>query len=182
MLLFFCDTSIRKMQKGLDFSVEAVIICNFLSSSVGFNPCRCFFRLTPVFRFRFQPLWAVHSTACAASFPLSDPLCLGSLSVPSVSGSDYSASVSSFPFSFRFCLTVASSVLAFRFRFLRFPRSLLPGFPCIFSRFRYSALCLFPFALPCFAPTAVPQVLTFCFRFRPFPFFSAFFRPLLFRF
>ena len=36
----------------------------------------------------------------------------------------------------------------------------------------YSALCLFPFVLPSFAPTAVPLVL---------PFFSAFFRPLLFR-
>ena len=36
----------------------------------------------------------------------------------------------------------------------------------------YSASCSFPFILPGFAPTAVPPVL---------PFFSAFFRPLLFR-
>ena len=36
----------------------------------------------------------------------------------------------------------------------------------------YSAFCSFPFILPGFAPTAVPPVL---------PFFSAFFRPLLFR-
>ena len=43
-------------------------------------------------------LWAVHSTTCAASFPLSDPLCFGSLSVTSVSGSDYSASVLPFLF------------------------------------------------------------------------------------
>ena len=61
------------------------------------------------------------------------------LSSASVLASHYSASASSFPFSSRFCLTVASSVLVFRFRFLRFPRSVLPGFPCILSRFRYSA-------------------------------------------
>ena len=34
---------------------------------------------------------------------------------------------------------MASSVLVFRFPILRLPRSLLPGFPCIRSRFRYSA-------------------------------------------
>ena len=33
---------------------------------------------------------------------------------------------------------------------------------------RYSAFCLFPFILPSFAPTAVPLVLPFCFRFRAF--------------
>ena len=74
-----------------------------------------------------------------ASFSLSDPRCFRALSTTSVLGSDYSASVSSFPFSSCLRLTVASSVLVFRFRFLRFPRSLLPGFPCIPSRFRYSA-------------------------------------------
>ena len=69
---------------------------------------------------------------------------------------------------------MASSVLVFRFRFLRFPRSLQPDLSCFPSRFRYSAFCLFPFVLPCFAPTAVPQVLAFCFRFRPFPFLFRF--------
>ena len=38
----------------------------------------------------------------------------------------------------------------------------------------YSASCLFPFILPGFAPTAVPPVLPFCFRFRAFPFRSAY--------
>ena len=66
----------------------------------------------------------------------------------------------------------------FRSRFLGFPRSFRPGLPCFLSRFLYSASCLFPFVLPCFAPTAVPQVLAFCFRFRPFPFPAGFFRPL----
>ena len=53
--------------------------------------------------------------------------------------SDYSASVSSFPLSSCFRLTVASSVLRFRFRFFGFPHSVLPSFPCSPSRFRYSA-------------------------------------------
>ena len=74
-----------------------------------------------------------------ASFSLSDPRCFRALSTTSVLGSDYSASVSSFPFSSCFRLTVAFPVLRFCFRFLAFPRSFLPGFPCILSRFRYSA-------------------------------------------
>ena len=44
---------------------------------------------------------------------------------------------------------------------LGFPRSFLPGFPCILSRFPYLAFCWFPFVLPCFAPAAVPQVIPF---------------------
>ena len=36
----------------------------------------------------------------------------------------------------------------------------LPGFPCSPSGSAYSARCLFPFVLSCFAPTAVPQALT----------------------
>ena len=195
------------------------------------------------------------------------------------SGSDYSASVSSFPLSSRFPLTVGHlSVLPFRSRFCGFPRSLLPDFSCLPPRFlysaslmvsfrpslihsrscssgaylvlllsvfslsfcflssasvpvpatrplflpflflpvsasqrlprcalsafaslafpvlsdlvshvffpgsSYSAFCLFPFILPGFAPSAVPPVLPLCSRFRAFPFQSAFFRPLLFRF
>ena len=43
------------------------------------------------------------------------------------------------------------------------------SFPTHFPVLRYSAFCLFPFVLPGFAPTAVPPVLTFCFRFRSFP-------------
>jgi len=51
------------------------------------------------------------------------------------SGSGYSASVSSFPLSSRLRLTVASSVLPFRFRFLAFPRSFRPDLSCRLSRF-----------------------------------------------
>ena len=76
----------------------------------------------------------------AASASLSDPRCFRFLSSASVLGSDYSASVSSFPFSSCLRLTVASSVLRSCFRSFGFPRSSLPGFPCILSRFWYSAL------------------------------------------
>ena len=79
------------------------------------------------------------SRPVAASASLSDLRCFRSLSVASVLDSDYSASVSSFPSSSRFRLTVASSVLRSPFRSCGLPRSLLPGFPCILSRFRYSA-------------------------------------------
>ena len=79
------------------------------------------------------------SRPSAASASLSDPRCFRFLSSASVLGSDYSASVSSFPFSSCLRLTVASSVLRSHFRSFGFPRSLLPGFPCIPSRFRYSA-------------------------------------------
>ena len=82
----------------------------------------------------------------------------------------------------RFRLTVASSVRRPRFRSCGLPRSLQPDLSCLPSRFSYSAFCLFPFVLPRFAPTAVPRVLAFRFRLRPFPFPSGFFRPLQFRF
>ena len=51
------------------------------------------------------------------------------------SGSGYLASVSSFPLSSRLRLTVASSVLPFRSRFLGLPRSLRPDLSCLPSRF-----------------------------------------------
>ena len=81
------------------------------------------------------------SRPSTASASLSDPRCFRSLSVASVLGSDYSASVSSFPASSCLRLTVASSVLRSRFRSFGLPRSLPPGFPCVPSRFRYSASC-----------------------------------------
>ena len=92
------------------------------------------------------------------------------LSSTSVLASHYSASVSSFPISSRSRLTVASPVSD-----SAFASSVSPVLPSPVSRAflpgsSYSASCSFPFALPRFAPTAVPRVLAFCFRFRPFPF------------
>ena len=104
----------------------------------------------------------------AASFPLSDLRCFSILSSASVLDSDYSASACPFllfPVLPRSCFPGAR----FRSRFLGFPflsglisHAILPG-SC--TRLR----CSFPFALPCFAPTAVPQVLAFRSRFRHFP-------------
>ena len=71
----------------------------------------------------------------AASFLLSDPRCFSILSSASVLDSGYSASVSSFPLSSWLRLTVASPVHPFCFRFLSFPRSFRPGFPCLLSWF-----------------------------------------------
>ena len=109
----------------------------------------------------------------AASFPLSDLRCFSFLSSASVLGSDYSASVLPFllfPVPPHSCFPGAR----LRSRFLGFPflsglisNALLPD-SC--SQLR----CSFLFALPRFAPTAVPQVLAFRFRFRPFPFFFRF--------
>ena len=52
-------------------------------------------------------------------------------------------------------------MLPFRLRFPDPSPYSRPGFPCHLSGSVYSASCLFPFVLPCFAPTAVPQVLPF---------------------
>ena len=84
-------------------------------------------------------------------------------------GSDYSASVSSFPL-----LPCLASQWLFRCRPLAFrppgfSTSVPPSFPCFPSVFKYSASCLFPFILPGFAPTAVPPVLPSCSRLRAFP-------------
>ena len=105
-------------------SASNCFVCNFFSSSVGFNLCSCVFRLTLVFRFRFRPLWAVQLAAFAASFPLSDPRCFSFLSSASVLGSDYSASA--FPF-LLFPVPPRSCFPGARFRscFLGFP--FLPG-------------------------------------------------------
>ena len=121
-----------------------------------------------------------------ASLPLSDPRCFRFLSSASVLGSDYSASVSSFPFSSRFCLTAASSVLRSHFRSFGFPRSLLPGFPCIPSRFRYSAFLFVSFHPSSLRSHSCSTSACLLFRFRfssgIFCSASAFFRPLLLSF
>ena len=144
-----------------------VSVCNFLSSSAGFNLCSCFFPAhLLIFRFFLSASAFNHFSRpsvprpCAASLPLSDPRCFRFLSSASVLGSDYSASVSSFPVSSRFRLTVAYPALPFRFRFLGFSTFRPAWFPMPSVRlFRTQLRCMFPFALPCFAPTAVPQVL-----------------------
>ena len=129
------------------FSVLGFLFVSFRSSLIHFP--QLFLRCFP-FSVFFRPL-------LFRAFPLS--LCfLSSALVPPPATQ---LSVSSFPFSSCFCLTVAFSVLRFCFRFFGFPRSLLPDLSCIPSRFWYLAFCLFPFVLSCFTPTAVPQVIPF---------------------
>ena len=79
-------------------------------------------------------------------------------------------SVSSFPLLPRFASQLLFGCCLSAFRLPGFSASVSPGFPCFPSASKYSAFCLFPFVLPSFAPAAVPLVLTFCFRFRSFPF------------
>ena len=116
----------------------------------------------------FDCLWAVHSTAFAVSFPLSDLRCFRFLSSASVLDSDYSASVLLFllfPVPPHSCFPgarIRSRFLGFLFLPGLISHAFLPG-SCTWLR------CSFPFALSCFAPTAVPQVLTFRFHFRSFP-------------
>ena len=142
-------------------------VCNFLSSSAGFNLCSCFFpahlfpfRSTFRFRFpsfsrpsvpRFYPLPFRFLTPAVFAFfrPLqfwvltTQPLFFFSafFSVPPPSG---------FP--------VAPSLLSLlRFFPLSFRLISHPVCPILLTQL----CCSFPFALPCFAPTAVPQVLAF---------------------
>ena len=82
----------------------------------------------------------------ALAFGLSPSVPLSFVRFPS--GSDYSASVSSFPLSSRFRLTVASSMLP-----SAFASWVLPVLPSLISHAffpgsSYSASCLFPFAPP----------------------------------
>ena len=104
------------------------------------------------------------------------------LSSASVLAPHYSASVSSFPFSFCFCLTVASSGDPSAFASLVFPvlsslisHAFLPG-----SGTQLSVCFLSSF------PASLPQLFHRCllpaFAFRIFRVPSASFRPLLFRF
>ena len=160
------------------FGRGLVIICNFLSSSVGFNLCSCFFRLTPVLCFRFRPLWAVRSTTFAASLPLSDPLCFGILSSASVLGSDYSASVLPFllfPSPPHSGFLGAPSPLSLPW--------LSPFSPTWFPVSSVSVLVL-GFAVRFLSPfpASLPQLFHRCLPSGIFHFRSASFRLLLFRF
>ena len=93
-------------------------------------------------------------------------------------GSDYSASVSSFPSSSCLRLTVASSVLRSRFRSFGSPRSFLPGFPCILSRFRYSASLYVSFRPSLIRSHSCSSGACLFFRFLASPSFPAFSVPL----
>ena len=126
-------------------SLTISFVCNFLSSSAGFNLCSCFFRLTLVFRFRFRrslgrpihglsPLPFRFLTSAVSAF--FRPLQFWILTTQPLLFLSFSS---------RFRLTVASSVRPLCFRFLGFPPSLRPGFPCLPSGFLYSAFLFVSF-------------------------------------
>ena len=63
-----CEKSCKR-KKGLDFSVKAIIyLCNFLSSSAGFNPCSCFFPAHPCLPLSF-PTFSGPSIPRLSPFP-----------------------------------------------------------------------------------------------------------------
>ena len=84
------------------------------------------------------------------------------------SGSDYSVFRFFLSCSSLLRLTVAFQVLGSSFRSFHLLPFFLSDFSFSFPGSQYSVFCWFPFVLPCFAPAAVPQVITFCFRLRCF--------------
>ena len=163
--MFFSSTLIKRWFQPFGLhsrSLTISFVCNFLSSSAGFNLCSCFFPAHPCLLLSL-PAFSGPSVPrpVAASLPLSDPRCFGFLSSASVLGSDYSASV------LPFCSLHASasqwlsrcSLGPFVPQVFHLLSGLVshPFLPVLLTWLR----CSFPFALPCFAPTAVPQVLAF---------------------
>ena len=123
----------------------------------------------------FRPsLIRSHSCSSGAYLVLSLSVFSPSVPLPFVRftfGSGYSASVSSFPLSSRLRLTVASSVHPFRSRFLGFPRSFRPGFPCLLSRFFVLGFLFVSFRPSRLRSHSCSTDAPFCFRFRVFPHF-----------
>ena len=153
---------------------RSYFICNFFSSSTDFNPRSCFNRFTFVFLFRSD--FSRPSIPRFASFPFNflpsavlaffrllqfwilttKPLFLPFPHLP-VSASQWLLQCSS------------SALTSYVFH--------IPS--CLISRAFFPVsgtrtYCMFPFILPWFAPTAVPQVLTFNFRILCCPFHFCF--------
>ena len=147
-LLCFSPLFIKRWFRSCDLHTRSLtnrFVCNFLSSSAGFNLCSCFFPAHPCLSAYFGlPL----SRPVAASASLSDPRCFRSLSVASVLGSDYSASVSSFP-----SLPDSASQWLPQCSALPFVPAVFPVLSCLVSRAFFPGSgtqprCMFPFALP----------------------------------
>ena len=119
------------------------------------------------FPFRFVSSASLQVSGLPLSRPfvvsasLSDPRCFRFLSSASVLGSDYSASVLLFSFLFGSASQWLSRCSFASFVAQVFPLSFRlishPVCPILLTQL----CCSFPFALPCFAPTAASQVLVF---------------------
>ena len=150
---------------------HAGFVCNFLSSSAGFNLCSCFFRLTLAFwlalsgfsGLNFFPLSLLSvDFLTSAVFAFFRPLQFWILTTQPL--------FLLFPF-----LPVSASQWLPQCSALAFAPSVFPVLSCLVSRAFFPGSgtqrsCMFPFALPRFAPTAVPRVLASGFRFPHFPF------------
>ena len=174
--MYFIPTLMKRWFRSCDLhsrSFTNSFVCNFLSSSVGINLCSCFSRLTLALRFRFRLSLGFHFHGLL-------PLPLLFLT-PAVFASFRSLQFwvlttqplfLLFPF-----LPVSASQWLPQCSDSAFASSVFPVLPRLVSRAFFPGsgtqlCCMFPFALPRFAPTAVPRVLAFS---------SGSFRPLLFR-
>ena len=186
--LLFSSTIIKQWFQPFGLHTHCLtnsFVCNFLSSSAGFNLCSCFFRLTLAFWLSLSGFSGPSiPRPGAASFPLSDPRCFRVLSSASVLGSDYSASVSSFP-----SLPASASQWIAQCSGSAFASSVFPVLPRLVSRalrpgsgtwLSVRFLSSFPASLPqlfhrCFPSFPLPRVRIFPGLFC-LP--SGFFRPL----
>ena len=160
---------IRTKQKSLDFSVETALlfptiikrwfqpfglhthcltnrfVCNFLSSSAGFNLCSCFFPAHPCLPLSFPtslglpfhglaPLPFRFLTPAVFAFFRPLPVCFRLLSL--------SVFLS---FSSQFRLTAGFPGAQVPLSLSLFPRSSPPDLSCVLSRFSYSALLMVSF-------------------------------------
>ena len=177
-LLCFSPLFIKRWFRSCDLHTRSLtnrFVCNFLSSSAGFNLCSCFFPARPCLAaFSGLPL----SRPVAASASLSDPRCFRALSTASVLGSDYSASVSSFP-----CFLIpphsgflSASLSLSLLRSSPFSPAWFPVHSLPVPVLSFAVCFLSPF------PDSLPRPFLRCFSFEIFRFPSASFRPLTFSF
>ena len=149
---FFRSSGFFPFRPGLVSHPFLPVLHTWLSCIVSFRPSQS--------RSRSRSTGA-HPTLHLAASSQMFAHAFRSLSFPSGLESNYSASASSFPLFHRFRLTAGFLGFSVPLSLPRLSPSSQPGFPCLLPGSKYSAFCLFPFVLPCFAPTAVPQVLPF---------------------
>ena len=179
-----------KNKKSLNFSVETIFV---LFSTIFFTRFHLSISICSSYSFRLQFPFVFHRLQSLQLLLPAHP-CLSTFSgfsIPRISPLPFlfltSAVFASFrPLQFWILTTwplflpfpslpVSASQLPPQCSFLAFASSVFLVLSSLISRAFLPdsgtwLRCLFPFALPCFTPTAVPQVLTFCFRLWYFPF------------
>ena len=150
--MFFVSTIMKRWFQPFGLHTRSFtnsFVCNFLSSSAGINLCRCFSRLTLVFRFRFRLSLGLpfHGLAplpfrflTSAVFAFFRPLQFWILTTQPLF----------LPFPL---LPVSASQWLPQCSDLAFAPSVFPVLPCLVSRAFFPGsgtqpCCMFPFALP----------------------------------